>query len=68
MMEELRERWIELADEMEQKQIAAEMQEIALADVIYIPLGRYALPSAWRSNISGILEMNMPIMWNISKS
>jgi peptide/nickel transport system substrate-binding protein len=37
-------------------------------DVIYIPLGRYALPSAWRPNISGILEMNMPIMWNISKS
>ena len=68
MIEELRERWIESADEMEQKQIAAEIQEIALADVIYIPLGRYALPSAWRSNISGILEMNMPIMWNISKS
>jgi peptide/nickel transport system substrate-binding protein len=67
-MEELRERWIESADEMEQRQIAANMQEIALADVIYIPLGRYALPLAWRSNVSGILKMNMPIMWNISKS
>jgi peptide/nickel transport system substrate-binding protein len=67
-MEELRERWIESADEMEQKQIAAEMQKDALADVIYIPLGRYALPSAWRANVSGILKTNMPIMWNISKS
>ena len=66
-MEELRECWIESADETEQKRIAAEMQTNALADVIYIPLGRYALPAAWRANVSGILKMNLPIMWNISK-
>jgi peptide/nickel transport system substrate-binding protein len=66
-MEDLRERWLDSTDEAEQKQLTAQIQETALADVSVIPLGRYSLPSAWRSNVSGILKMNMPIMWNISK-
>ena len=67
VMEELRERWLEASDETEQKQIAARMQETALADVLYVPLGRYVAYSAWRSNVSGILKSNQPVMWNISK-
>jgi peptide/nickel transport system substrate-binding protein len=68
VMEELRERWLGSADDVEQKQLATSMQETALADVLYVPLGRYVLNSAWRSNVSGILKMHQPIMWNISKS
>jgi peptide/nickel transport system substrate-binding protein len=68
VMEELRERWLDSADQAEQKRLTATMQEIALAEVLYVPLGRYVINSAWRSNVSGILSMNQPIMWNISKS
>ena len=68
VMEELRERWLDSADEAEQRRLTTAIQETALAEVLYVPLGRYLVNSAWRSNVSGILRMNQPIMWNISKS
>lgn len=68
VMEELRERWLEASDEAEQEQLASRIQETALADVLYVPLGRYVANSAWRSNVTGILKSNQPVMWNISKS
>jgi peptide/nickel transport system substrate-binding protein len=68
VMEDLRERWLDSADAAEQKQLAGKIQETALSEVLFIPLGRYQISSAWRSNVSGILKMNMPIMWNVSKS
>jgi peptide/nickel transport system substrate-binding protein len=68
VMEELRERWIDSSDDVEQKQLAAKIQETALADVFYVPLGHFVKNSAWRSNVSGILKMNVPVMWNVSKS
>jgi peptide/nickel transport system substrate-binding protein len=67
VMEELRERWLGASDGIEQKDLAARIQETALADVLYVPLGRYVANSAWRSNVSGILNSNQPVMWNISK-
>ena len=68
VMEELRERWLDTSDEMEQKHLAARIQETALSDVLYVPFGRYVAPSAWRSNVSGILSSNQTVMWNIAKS
>jgi peptide/nickel transport system substrate-binding protein len=66
--EELRERWIDTADEAEQKTLAARIQEIALTDVLYAPLGHYVMKSAWRSNVTGILRASAPLMWNITKA
>lgn len=68
VMEELRERWLDSVDDAEQKQIAAKMQGTALSDVLVIPLGRYLVNSAWRSNLAGILRTHQPVMWNIAKS
>jgi len=67
-MEQLYTSWLDAADDREQKRLAAKIQETALADVLYVPLGRYILNSAWRSNVSGILPGNQPVMWNIAKS
>jgi peptide/nickel transport system substrate-binding protein len=37
--------------------------------VIYIPLGQYFAPSAWRKSLSGVLDgPATPIFWNIEKS
>ena len=67
-LEDLRERWIDSSDDAEQKQLASEIQEIVLSEVIYVPLGHFVQNSAWRSNVSGILQANIPLMWNVSKS
>jgi peptide/nickel transport system substrate-binding protein len=65
--EELRERWIDTSDDAEQRRLAAQIQEIALTDVLYVPLGHYLLKSAWRSNVTGILRASAPVMWNVTK-
>jgi peptide/nickel transport system substrate-binding protein len=53
----------------EQKKIAAEIQQRVYDQVIYIPLGQYLAPSAWRKSLSGVLDgPATPIFWNIDKS
>jgi len=51
------------------KKIAAEIQKEAYEQVIYIPLGQYTQPSAWRKSLTGVLDgPATPIFWNIDKS
>ena len=53
----------------EQKKIAAEIQKEAYDQVIYIPLGQYLVPSAWRKSLTGVLDgPATPVFWNIDKS
>ncbi|MEM6486686.1 MAG: ABC transporter substrate-binding protein [Pseudomonadota bacterium] len=51
----------------EQQRIAAEIQRIAFEQVMYVPLGQYRTPTAWRSEISGVLDGPVPVFWNITK-
>ncbi len=40
-----------------------------IEQVIYIPLGQYLAPSAWRKSLTGVLDgPATPIFWNIDKS
>ena len=53
----------------EQKKIAAEIQKENYDQVIYIPLGQFQIPSAWRKSLTGVLDgPATPIFWNIDKS
>src|SRR5215217_1978954 len=53
----------------EQKKIAADIQAYVLEQVIYIPLGQYKAPSAWRKSLSGVLDgPATPVFWNVDKS
>jgi peptide/nickel transport system substrate-binding protein len=53
----------------EQKKIAADIQKENYDQVIYIPLGQFLIPSAWRKSLTGVLDgPATPIFWNIDKS
>jgi peptide/nickel transport system substrate-binding protein len=53
----------------EQKKIATDIQKEIYDQVIYVPLGQYVGPSAWRKSLSGVLEgPATPVFWNIEKS
>ena len=67
-LEELRDQWLDSTDPAEQKRLAAAIQEEALSDVVYVPLGRYLQPSAWRKNVTGILKSTLPVFWNVQKA
>ena len=43
------------------------MQLQAFQDVPYIPLGQYAVPTAYQATLTGVLDGN-PKFWNIRRS
>jgi peptide/nickel transport system substrate-binding protein len=68
-MEALRDAFVRAPSPEAQKKIAADIQQEVYDQVIYIPLGQYLAPSAWRKSLSGVLDgPATPIFWNIDKS
>src|SRR6478735_2910165 len=68
-IEQLKDTYARSGSPEEQKKVAAEIQKEAYDQVIYIPLGQYLAPSAWRKSLSGVLDgPSTPIFWNIDKS
>jgi peptide/nickel transport system substrate-binding protein len=68
-IEQLKDKFARSSSPDEQKKIAAEIQQEAYDQVIYVPLGQFDQPSAWRKSLSGVLDgPATPIFWNIDKS
>jgi peptide/nickel transport system substrate-binding protein len=68
-IEQLKDQFARSSSVEEQKKIAAEIQQEAYDQVIYVPLGQFTIPSAWRKSITGVLDgPATPIFWNIDKS
>jgi peptide/nickel transport system substrate-binding protein len=68
-LEEMRDAYARSTSLEEQKKIAADIQARVYDQVIYIPLGQYVAPSAWRKSLSGVLGgPATPVFWNIDKS
>jgi peptide/nickel transport system substrate-binding protein len=68
-MEAMRDTFARSSSPEEQKKIAADIQKEVYDQVIYIPLGQYLAPSAWRKSLTGVLDgPATPIFWNIDKS
>jgi peptide/nickel transport system substrate-binding protein len=68
-IEELKDAFLRASSPEEQKQIAEEIQKEAYDQVIYVPLGQFFAPSAWRKSLTGVLDgPATPIFWNIDKT
>jgi peptide/nickel transport system substrate-binding protein len=57
--------WVRTTDETRRKQLAEDIQKIALAEVSYVPWGEWFLPTAFRKNVQGILKFTAPLFWNV---
>jgi len=66
-LEALREEWFQAKDIAAQKEAARKMQIQAFEDVPYIPLGQSLAPTAFRSNIQGVLN-GQPTFWNVRRA
>jgi peptide/nickel transport system substrate-binding protein len=67
-IEELKDKFARATSPEDQKKIAADIQKEAFDQVIYIPLGQYLGPSAWRTSLTGVLDgPATPVFWNIDK-
>jgi peptide/nickel transport system substrate-binding protein len=68
-IEQMKDAFARSSSPEEQRKIAADIQKEAYDQVIYIPLGQYLAPSAWRKSLTGVLDgPATPIFWNIDKS
>ncbi|WP_421990130.1 ABC transporter substrate-binding protein [Roseococcus sp.] len=65
-IEELRGKWFAAAEPAEQKRLAEEMQRQAFQDVPYIPIGMQRAITAYRKNVTGILD-GVPVFWNLER-
>ncbi|HYZ31878.1 MAG TPA: ABC transporter substrate-binding protein, partial [Crenalkalicoccus sp.] len=66
-IEALRDQWFDAPDLAAQQTIAREMQEVALDEVIYVPLGAYLSITALRRDLKDRV-MGFPMFWDIRRA
>ena len=66
-IEELRQQWLEAPDLAAQKSLARDLQLQALIDVPYVPLGQVLQATAYRNNLTGVLN-GFVLFWNVRKT
>ena len=66
-IEALRQQWLDAPDLAAQKALAVQLQEQALIDVPYVPVGQYFFSTVFQNNISGVLD-GPPLFWNVKKT
>ena len=65
-LEALRDAWFAAPDMAGQQKAAADIQRQAFIDVPYVPLGQVRGMTAFRKNISGVLQ-GIPCFWNVQR-
>jgi peptide/nickel transport system substrate-binding protein len=66
-IEELRDAWFAATDAMGSKKAADAVQARAFEFVPYIPTAQFILPTAYRSNLSGVIIAPITLLWNVEK-
>ena len=66
-IEELRDAWFAATDAATAKKAADAVQLRAFEFVPYIPTAQFILPTAYRTNLSGVIIAPMTLMWNVEK-
>ena len=66
-IEALREQFLAADSLADQKRITEQIQLQAFEDVPYLPTGAYTPPTAFRSNVTGLIE-GFPLFFNLQKS
>ena len=64
-LEKLLTDWMRTTDQGRRKQLAEEIQKVALEEVTYVPWGEWFQPTAFRKEVQGILKFTAPVFWNV---
>lgn len=65
-IEELRAAWLDAKTREEQAEIGRQIQAIALEEVPFVPLGLFYFPTAYHTNLEGMID-TYPVFWNIRR-
>ena len=64
-LEKLTTDWVRATDQARRKQLADEVQKVALSEVTYVPWGEWFQPTAFRKNVQSVLKFGAPVFWNV---
>ena len=64
-LEKLGTDWVRTTDHTKRKQLADEIQKVALDEVTYVPWGEWVQPTVFRKNVKDVLKFGAPIFWNV---
>lgn len=67
-LEALRQQWFDAPDLASQQAVCVQIQQRAFEVVPFIPLGQVFQPTAFRSNITGIVKAAIPLFWGVKKA
>jgi len=65
-LEAMKNQWL-VAEPAAQQALAADIQVEAFKSVPYVPLGQFMIPTAYRSNLHGVIEAPEVFMWAVEK-
>jgi peptide/nickel transport system substrate-binding protein len=65
-VETLRQAWFNTGDSAQQKKLSEQIQAEVLEQVIYVPLGQYYQPTAFRTSLSGVMT-GFSMFWNVKR-
>jgi peptide/nickel transport system substrate-binding protein len=57
--------WVRATDQTQRKQLADEVQKVALSEVPYVVWGEWVQPTACRKNVRDVLTFGAPVFWNV---
>jgi len=57
--------WVRTKDSAKRKQLADEIQKVALSEVTYVPWGEWLQPTVFRKSVRDVLKFGAPIFWNV---
>jgi peptide/nickel transport system substrate-binding protein len=66
-IEKLRDAWFAATDPAASKKAADAVQQRAFEFVPYVPTSQFILPTAYRTNLSGVIIAPVTFMWNVEK-
>jgi len=66
-LEELREAWFNTTEAAAGKKAADAVQVQAFKFLPYIPTAQFIIPTAYRSNLSGVIVAPVTFLWNVEK-
>ena len=66
-MTKLRDAWAKEGDITKRKAIGEAIQKRAVEQAYFIPLGTFFQPMAYKKSLQGIVEVAIPVFWNVEK-
>lgn len=56
------------SDPAKRREIAAQLNKVAIEQATFPIAGQFRAPAAWRKELRGVIDFGFPVLWNIERS